>query len=214
MPQTAGVLFTGSYHAGVQIHKQLAGRPECLLALEMGGNNPLVVDRIHNQKAAIASIIQLDAQSDLKSHGAVVLNEARIVGDNHAMLSPGLLQSKVVSTSDEEVFGPLAIAHVVNDLDEAIELANRSKYGLAAGLLSDHRAAFEHFASHVRAGIINWNAPTTGASGKLPFGGIGASGNHRPSGSFAADYCSYPVASIENQELVMSSNLPPGLERI
>ena len=156
----------------------------------------------------------LDAQSDLKSHGAVVLNEARIVGDNHAMLSPGLLQSKVVSTSDEEVFGPLAIAHVVNDLDEAIELANRSKYGLAAGLLSDHRAAFEHFASHVRAGIINWNAPTTGASGKLPFGGIGASGNHRPSGSFAADYCSYPVASIENQELVMSSNLPPGLERI
>jgi succinylglutamic semialdehyde dehydrogenase len=277
MPQTAGVLFTGSYHAGVQIHKQLAGRPECLLALEMGGNNPLVVDRIHNQKAAIASIIQsayitsgqrctcarrlfvvnhpenrgflddlsrsiaqisvanplihpqpfmgtlvsnqaaqsiLDAQSDLKSHGAVVLNEARIVGDNHAMLSPGLLQSKVVSTSDEEVFGPLAIAHVVNDLDEAIELANRSKYGLAAGLLSDDRAAFEHFASNVRAGIINWNAPTTGASGKLPFGGIGASGNHRPSGSFAADYCSYPVASIENQELVMSSNLPPGLERI
>ena len=58
MPQTAGVLFTGSYHAGVQIHKQLAGRPECLLALEMGGNNPLVVDRIHNPKAAIASIIQ------------------------------------------------------------------------------------------------------------------------------------------------------------
>ena len=44
---------------------------------------------------------------------------------------------------------------------------------------------------------MNWNRPLTGASGRSPFGGLGDSGNGRPAGFFAADYCGYPVASIE-----------------
>ena len=49
----------------------------------------------------------------------------------------------------------------------------------------------------MRAGVVNWNRPTTGASSSAPFGGIGGSGNHRPSAFYAADYCAFPVAGLE-----------------
>jgi succinylglutamic semialdehyde dehydrogenase len=279
---TSGVLFTGSYAAGVQLHQQLAGRPECLLALEMGGNNPLVVHQCSHRKAVIANIIQsayltsgqrctcarrliivdtptnvgllhdlsiaiekirtanplatpqpflgslvssqvtaniLAAQQAYRSMGAEVLNEARLIDGHAAILTPSLIHAgpqaiASIQALDQEHFGPMLVASIAKDLDEAIELSNRTRYGLAAGLMSDDPAAFDQFVSHVRAGIINWNSPTTGASGRLPFGGVGSSGNHRPSGYYAADYCSYPVASIENHQLAMPKQLPPGLDGI
>ena len=55
----------------------------------------------------------------------------------------------------------------------------------------------DQFWANIRAGIVNWNRPTNGASSGAPFGGIGWSGNHRPSAYYAADYCAYPVASAE-----------------
>ena len=63
----------------------------------------------------------------------------------------------------------------------------------------------------IRAGVVSWNRQTTGASGSLPFGGVGLSGNHHPSGYYAADYCSYPVASLENPKLAMPAQLTPGI---
>ena len=51
----------------------------------------------------------------------------------------------------------------------------------------------------------------TGAASSAPFGGVGKSGNHRPSAYYAADYCAYPVASIETSELEMPAKLSPGL---
>ena len=274
---TAGVLFTGSYAAGLQLHRQLAGRPECLLALEMGGNNPLVIDRVQDRKAAIATIIQsayitsgqrctcarrlivighrenngliedlsrsvaaievanplsehqpfmgtlvsseaaasiLVAQEELRAKGASVLNEAKIDKQCESMLTPGLILLNGHAATDQEHFGPLLTVTWVDGLEEAIRVANQTKYGLAAGFLSDDSSAFQHFSDRVHAGIVNWNSPTTGASGKLPFGGSGASGNHRPSGYFAADYCSYPVAMLENHQLSLISTLPPGLQGI
>ena len=54
----AGILFTGSYATGKRIHEGLAGRPEVMLALEMGGNNPLVIWDAHNLEAAADLAIQ------------------------------------------------------------------------------------------------------------------------------------------------------------
>ena len=98
----------------------------------------------------------------------------------------------------------------VKDFAKALNEANNTQYGLAASLLSDDKKLFEEFYNSVRAGVVNWNRPTTGASSTAPFGGVGASGNHRPSAYFASDYCSYPVASVEFEELTMP-NLLPGL---
>ena len=70
---------------------------------------------------------------------------------------------------------------------------------------------WRQFQVQARAGIVNWNRPTTGAASSAPFGGIGKSGNHRPSAYYAADYCAYPVASIESSVLEMPGQLSPGL---
>ena len=58
-------------------------------------------------------------------------------------------------------------------------------------------ALYDRFWANVRAGVINWNRPTNGAPSNAPFGGVGMSGNHRPSAYYAADYCAYPVTSVE-----------------
>jgi succinylglutamic semialdehyde dehydrogenase len=100
---------------------------------------------------------------------------------------------------DEENFGPMLQVQFVDTFEEAIEAANNTKYGLAAGLISDNKNLFNEFVDRINAGVINFNSTTTGASGAFPFGGIGRSGNLRPAGYYAADYCAWPKASIIKQ---------------
>jgi succinylglutamic semialdehyde dehydrogenase len=271
----AGILFTGSYRAGASLHRLLAGKPEKILALEMGGNNPLVVYNSHDYAAAAKTTIlsafitagqrctcarrlivvgdqaydamvdqlcrsipkikvghpgqeqqpfmgtliheqaasrMLEAQVQLKEAGARVLVEMKRDANCAAMLTPGLLAVDSDQFEDTEHFGPMLLIQRAKDLDHAIQLANRTRFGLAAGFLGDNEADYQYFLSRIRAGVVNWNRQTTGASGRLPFGGIGASGNHRPSGFFAADYCSFPVASLESSDLSESKKPVFGLE--
>lgn len=98
--------------------------------------------------------------------------------------------------ADVEVFGPLLRIAVVDSLDEAIQQTNATRYGLAASIFTHDEAAAARFMTECRAGCVNVNTGTAGASSKLPFGGLGLSGNHRPAGSFALDYCAYPVAGM------------------
>ena len=274
-PGINGVLFTGSRVAGVALCTALAPTPEKLLALEMGGNNPLVAAGVANVDAAAYTIVQSAfltsgqrctcarrlilpegaegdrlltrtveiaaglrvgpaslqaepfmgpvisdqaaarlqaAQADLLQRGATVLLPMRSPGPRPAMLSPGILDvTTVADRGDEEHFGPLLQVIRVKDFEAALAAANDTRFGLAAALLSDDRKLYERFFDSIRAGIINWNRPTTGASSALPFGGIGASGNHRPAGSFAVDYTNDPVASLETPTLVLPATLPPGI---
>jgi succinylglutamic semialdehyde dehydrogenase len=98
---------------------------------------------------------------------------------------------------DEEIFAPVLQVSRVPDFDAAMEAANNTRFGLSAGLISADDALWERFLAECRAGVVNRNRPTTGAAGSMPFGGLGESGNHRPSAYYAADYCAYPVASFE-----------------
>lgn len=270
-----GLFFTGSSRAGVALSKTLAPTPQKILALEMGGNNPLIVHEAADLKAAayltvlsayitagqrctcarrlivvdgkpadeflkalqaaIAGITVgfntdspepffgtvingatgkrlLKAQADLIHRGAKPIVEMQRLRDCDALVSPGLLDvTNVGDREDEEHFGPLLTLVRVESFDQAIAEANRTKYGLSAGLLSDNLELYQRFIHRIRAGIVNWNRQTTGASGKLPFGGCGLSGNHRPSAYFAVDYCSFPVASIEADTVAMPEEKLPGL---
>ena len=270
-----GILFTGSYQTGALLHRQFAGQPGKMLALEMGGNNALVVWHIVDQDAAVHHaitsafisagqrctcarrlIIEDSAQGnaflarlvDVAAHlvigapdatpapfmGPVVSAgiAARLLAAQQALIAcggqsllamrqllpdTGLLSAGIVDVTDainlpdEEYFGPLLQVIRVNDFEAAIAASNATAYGLAAGLLSDDATLWQRFLDGVRAGIVNWNRPTTGAASTAPFGGIGQSGNHRPSAYYAADYCAYPVASIENAVLSMPAQLAPGL---
>lgn len=274
-PRIDGIFFTGGAGAGVALQRAFVEHPGKILALELGGNNPLVVHRPHNIDAAVYHAIQsayvtagqrctcarrlivttdwqhdafiarlidvtrrlrvghytarpepfsgpvisddaaatvLQAQQQLTAAGAEPLLLCRAL-EPQAMLAPGLLDvTPVAHRPDREIFGPLLQLIRVRDLDQAIEEANRTSFGLAASLLGGDRAVFEQFFHRVRCGLINWNRPTTGASSLLPFGGVGHSGNHRPTGYFAADYCSYPVACLEAETLALPAQLSPGVE--
>ena len=155
----------------------------------------------------------LEAQSRLLELGGRSLVASQHLKPGTGLLSTGLIDvTAAVNVPDEEIFGPVLQVYRYQDFDEAIRQANNTRFGLSAGLFSESRERFEDFYDRIRAGIVNWNKQLTGASSAAPFGGIGASGNHRASAYYAADYCSYPVAGIETDQLALPASLSPGLK--
>ena len=120
-----------------------------------------------------------------------------IEGRSDAFVTPAILDVTGVGVPDEEIFAPVLQVRRVGDFDAALAAANHTRFGLSAGLISADDALWERLIHECRAGVVNRNRPTTGAAGSMPFGGLGDSGNHRPSAYYAADYCAYPVASFE-----------------
>jgi succinylglutamic semialdehyde dehydrogenase len=275
-PELDGLLFTGSAAVGHALHRQLAGFPQKILALEMGGNNPLVVASSTDVDPAVCIIVQsayvtagqrctcarrlllpmgtlgealvdrllevigklrigrfddpeppfmgpmiseraanrlVEAQAALSALGGEPRATLGALRQGTGFVSPGLIDvSRIAALPDEEHFGPLLQLSFYDDFDEAISAANQTRFGLAAGLIGGGPQMWEHFRRRIRAGVINWNRPLTGASSTAPFGGVKASGNHRPSAYYAADYCAHPVASLEQDLPTLPDALPPGLE--
>ncbi|WP_432770282.1 MAG: succinylglutamate-semialdehyde dehydrogenase [Sphingopyxis sp.] len=263
-PDIDGLLFTGSARTGLALNRQFANRPDKILALEMGGNNPVVVwDTADLHSAAILVVqsaflsagqrcsnarrlIVRDSLADRLIAEVVALTNRLIVDHPHADPSPymgpvidneaadGLTESFLILMSnggkvirhmtrpvtgrpfltpgiidvtamperpDIELFGPLLQIVRVDSFEAAIAEANNTAFGLSSALIGGTPQLYDQFWANARAGVINWNRPTNGASSAAPFGGIGLSGNHRPSAFYAADYCAYPVASAESDTL-------------
>ena len=255
-----GVLFTGSAQAGIAINKKLAGNPGKIVALEMGGNNPIVV--IDTPKVSDAAVLIVQSAfttagqrctaarrlivkasmydpliDELKkltgriiygdpfadpapfmgpvidnqaadqltesflyflSNGGKAIRHMQRPDDTKSFVSPAIIDTTAMKERpDVELFGPLLQVIKVDDFDQAIAEANNTRFGLSASLIGGSPQDYNRFWANVRAGIVNWNRPTNGASSKAPFGGLGLSGNHRPAAFYAADYCAYPVASTE-----------------
>ncbi len=254
-----GILFTGSYATGRAIHKALAGRPETMLALEMGGNNPLIVANANDTMAAASLIIDsafattgqrctcarrlimvdckgknavleaslalasritigaphdspepymgcminnaqadivLSAQEKMRQQGGQILLESKRLYDGLPFINAGIIDTTEAIREDTEIFGALLQVIHVQTLEEAVAIANQTRYGLSAGLISDDAGDWDYVYPRLRAGLVNLNRPLTGAASAAPFGGVGASGNHRPTAAYAADYAAYPVATL------------------
>ncbi|MEA3066626.1 MAG: succinylglutamic semialdehyde dehydrogenase [Sphingomonadales bacterium] len=259
-PGIDGLLFTGSARAGMALHKQFAETPHKILALELGGNNPLVVWHAKDIEPAAMIAVQsayLSAGQRCTAARRLIVEEGkegplldaikalidRLIVDHpfadpqpfmgplidnaaadhvqeqwlnlmmkggkplcrldrpfaeRPYLTPALIDvTTVKDRPDEEIFGPVLQLIRVKDFDAAIKEANNTRFGLAASLIGGNPDMYDKFWANVRAGVINWNKPTNGAPSNAPFGGIGLSGNHRPSAFYAADYCAYPVTSSE-----------------
>ena len=151
-------------------------------------------------KAAVKSFI--DFQDLLIKAGGKVILKGKHVKSKGNYVTPSIIDmTGVTKVIDKEMFGPMIQIKFVASFSEAIYQANNTSFGLSAGLISDKQSFFDNFVNEVSAGIINFNTTTTGASGSAPFGGSGMSGNLRPAGFYAADYCAWPVASVVNQNL-------------
>jgi len=108
-----------------------------------------------------------------------------------------------------EIFGPNVAIYTVDDFEEAMEIVNAAGFGLAMALFTKDRALYEKALVEAKVGLLNWNRTTNGASSRLPFGGLGKSGNDRPSGHYAIQYCAVPVASlVDFGEYDKDKNLP------
>jgi succinylglutamic semialdehyde dehydrogenase len=141
----------------------------------------------------------LAAQAVFAAAGGKRIAPLARASPNRPLLRPGLIDmTEAGAVPDDEVFGPLLQIRRVAHFDTAVAAANDTRFGLAAGLIGGDEALNRQFWRGVRAGVVNWNRPTTGASSAAPFGGVGASGNHRPSAFYAADYCAWPVAGLES----------------
>jgi len=259
-PDIDGLLFTGAARTGLALNRQFADRPEKILALEMGGNNPIVVWDTPDLHSAAVLVIQSafttagqrctaarrliveERLADPLIETVCSLVQRLIVGGPHdtpapfmgpvidndtadqltesflallmrggrpirhlerpdpvrPFLHPALIDvTGMTERPDIELFGPILQIYRTADFDEAIAEANNTRYGLSASLVSHTPALYDRFWANIRAGIVNWNRPTNGAASNAPFGGVGWSGNHRPSAYYAADYCAYPVVSSE-----------------
>lgn len=259
-PDIDGLLFTGSARTGLALNRAFASKPEKILALEMGGNNPIVVWDTPDLHSAAVLVIQsafttagqrctaarrlivedrlyeplLDTINTMVGRlivgaphddpqpflGPVIDNQVadqltesflallmrggrpirhlERLQDDRPFLVPALIDmTNATERPDIELFGPILQVYRAAEFDEAIGIANDTRYGLSAALVSQTPSLYDRFWAGIRAGIVNWNRPTNGASSSAPFGGIGWSGNHRPSAYYAADYCAYPVVSNE-----------------
>jgi succinylglutamic semialdehyde dehydrogenase len=258
-----GVLFTGSAQVGIAINRQVASNPGKIVALEMGGNNPIVLwdtpkiadaamlimqsafttagqrctaarrlvvktslyEPIVDELKRLIGRIIIGAPFDdpspfmgpvidlptadhltesflfLMSHGGKPLAHMRRPREGLPFLTPGLIDTTTIDERhDVELFGPLLQVIRVDDFDQAIAEANNTRFGLSASLIGGNPQDYSRFWANTRAGIVNWNRPTNGASSAAPFGGVGYSGNHRAAAFYAADYCAYPVASTEMEQ--------------
>jgi succinylglutamic semialdehyde dehydrogenase len=148
---------------------------------------------------AVAEAVQqvLDFQQQLVDAGGRVLLEATAIDQPGHYISPGIVEvDRFTIDRDCEIFGPLVQISVVDSLDDAIAQANATNYGLAASIFTTSDESYERFFREVNAGCINRNTGTAGASSKLPFGGMGHSGNNRPAAAYSVDYCAYPIANM------------------
>jgi succinylglutamic semialdehyde dehydrogenase len=139
-----------------------------------------------------------EAYLDLMLKGGRPIKHLDRADEGKPFLSPAVIDvTEVERRPDVELFGPVLQVIRVPDFDAALAEANATRYGLAASLVGGSPQLYDKFWANIRSGVINWNRPTNGAPSNAPFGGIGLSGNHRPSAYYAADYCAYPVTSSE-----------------
>lgn len=108
--------------------------------------------------------------------------------------------TRVAGYTDTELFAPDLSVVTVDSVEQAIAVANETQFGLSAAVFTQSADAFERCADELRVGVLHWNRSSAGASGRLPFGGIGASGNHRPAGILMGQSCTYPLAVLLPQK--------------
>lgn len=111
-----------------------------------------------------------------------------------------------------EIFGPNVAVYETDDFDQALDIVNDAGFGLVAALFTQNKSLYQKALIDAKVGLLNLNRTTNGASSRMPFGGIGKSGNDRPSGHFAIQYCTIPVASLEDFGSLDKSKLMPGVQ--
>jgi succinylglutamic semialdehyde dehydrogenase len=110
-----------------------------------------------------------------------------------------------------EIFGPNVAVYAVDEYEEALDIVNASGFGLVMALFTKDKSIYQKAIIDAKVGLLNLNRTTNGASSKMPFGGLGKSGNDRASGHYAIQYCTTPLASLEDETAFDRAKIFPGV---
>ena len=199
----------------VVVHRAVAERfiaafVECARTLTVGAGDAEPAPFMGPLVSREARDAALAFQAECVARGEHVLLESCAPAGDGWFLTPGVVQAaRFERATDREVFGPGVRIAVAEDLQDAIVQANATEFGLAASIFTRSEANLAAAMAGLRAGCINVNCGTAGASGKLPFGGLGRSGNLRPAGAAMIDACAYPVATMAEQG--SAATIAPGM---
>ena len=199
----------------VVVHRAVSERfiaafVECARTLTVGAGDAEPAPFMGPLVSREARDAALAFQAECVARGERVLLESRAPAGDGWFLTPGGVQAaRFERATDREVFGPVVRIAVAEDLQDAIVQANATDFGLAASIFTRSEANVSAAMAGLRAGCINVNCGTAGASGKLPFGGLGRSGNLRPAGAAMIDACAYPVATMAEQ--ASAATIAPGM---
>jgi aldehyde dehydrogenase (NAD+)/betaine-aldehyde dehydrogenase len=119
-----------------------------------------------------------------RASGEVVTGGRRAEIEGGFYLEPTLIAGVAGDAEiwNEEVFGPVVVAAVFDDDEEAILLANRSEFGLVAGVWTRDLSRAHRVAAQLRVGQVFVNTYGVGGGVELPFGGVKRSGSGRGKG--------------------------------
>ena len=100
-----------------------------------------------------------------------------------------------------EILGPDCTFISYREIEQAIEIANASEFGLVTSVYTNDSKTKQMCLNNLKAGIVNFNCPTTLVNNQMPFLGIKNSGNYRPQNTMLIDACVFPVVSTEQKDL-------------
>jgi aldehyde dehydrogenase (NAD+) len=101
--------------------------------------------------------------------------------------------------NQEEMFGPIACVIPTKNLEDALEIANDTEFGLSSGIITKSLAKSEYFKQNIKTGVCTINLPTAGLDYHVPFGGRKASSfGPREQGTYAKDFYSQVKTSYIN----------------
>lgn len=185
------------------------------LKIDHWSNNPFMGPLING--ASVEKYLRFQEIAQREGAEKIMRGKALEI-DNHQghYVTPSIYRVKGYDSKSvyqtHEIFGPNVVIYTVDSLEEAIEINNAPGYGLVTSLFSKDRKKFETVFNQSKMGLVNWNRTTNGASSRLPFGGLGKSGNDRPAGHFSVYYCTVAVASLEDSSPFQNDSQLPGMD--
>ena len=153
---------------------------------------------MHN--AAQREEVESQIQDAVDRGGKVLVGGTRPEGDVYDKghyLTPAIIVDAPLDSriATEEVFGPALPVFKVSDLDEAIEKANSSQYGLGASIWTSNLTVARRAAERIQAGNVWVNSLHIGYD-EMPFGGVKNSGIGREHGPEALEYYLEPKGVV------------------
>ncbi|KAI8424184.1 hypothetical protein MSG28_002768 [Choristoneura fumiferana] len=207
-PDVAKISFTGSLEVGKHI-QQAAGKTNLKrVTLELGGKSPLVIMNDADLKLAVP----FAARGVFGNQGQMCFAASRLFvqsGIYEQFVEEAVEFAKNIKVGNPvdpgvehgpQIFGPVQSIFKFETLDEVIERANNTNYGLASGIFTNNINNALHFARHVEAGNV-WINTYLASTAQTPFGGFKDSGVGREKGIDCVDeYLEVKTVTISLQK--------------